>query len=45
MARRQGLDLVLEVATSVGGLAGGITAAHLTQRQLFLPFAATMSVD
>lgn len=38
------LGLVLEVATSVGGLAGGITAAHLTQRQLFLTFAATLAV-
>lgn len=38
------LGLALEVATSVGGLAGGMTAAHLTQRQLFLTFAATLSV-
>jgi uncharacterized membrane protein YfcA len=38
------LGLFLEVATSVGGLAGGITAAHLTQRQLFLTFAATLAV-
>src|SRR6266849_4357878 len=38
------LGLVLEVATSVGGLAGGIMAAHLTHRQLFLTFAATLAV-
>jgi uncharacterized membrane protein YfcA len=38
------LGLVLEVATSVGGLAGGIAAAHLTHRQLFLTFASTMAV-
>jgi len=38
------LGLVLEVATSVGGLAGGITAAHLTHRQLFITFAATLAV-
>jgi uncharacterized protein len=38
------LGLVLEIATSVGGLAGGITAAHLTQRQLFVTFAATLAV-
>lgn len=38
------LGLALEVATSVGGLAGGITAAHLTQRQLFLTFGATLAV-
>jgi uncharacterized membrane protein YfcA len=38
------LGLVLEVATSVGGLAGGITAAHLTQRQLFVSFAVTLAV-
>jgi uncharacterized membrane protein YfcA len=38
------LGLVLEVATSVGGLAGGITAAYLSQRQLFVTFAATLAV-
>ena len=38
------LGLVLEVATSVGGLAGGLTAAHLTHRQLFVTFAATLAV-
>src|SRR5436853_4412010 len=36
------LGLVLEVATTVGGLAGGITAAYLTQHQLFLVFGVTM---
>jgi uncharacterized membrane protein YfcA len=36
------LGLVLEVATSVGGLGGGILAAFLTQRQLFLLFGATL---
>jgi uncharacterized membrane protein YfcA len=38
------LGLVLEVATSLGGLAGGLTAAHLSQRQLFATFAATMTL-
>lgn len=38
------LGLVLEVATSVGGLAGGLTAARLSTRQLFLAFALTLSV-
>jgi uncharacterized membrane protein YfcA len=38
------LGLVLEVATSVGGLGGGLAAALLTQRQLFLIFAATMAL-
>ena len=32
------LGLVLEVATSVGGLLGGLAAARLSQRQLFLTF-------
>src|SRR6266508_1249694 len=32
------LGMVLEVATSLGGLAGGITAALLSQRQLFVLF-------
>lgn len=38
------LGMVLEVATSVGGLAGGLAAALLTQRQLFLVFGATMGI-
>jgi len=38
------LGLLLEVATSVGGLAGALTSALLTQRQLFLSFAATLGV-
>ena len=38
------LGLVLEVATSLGGLAGGLTAAYLTQRQLFLTFGITLAV-
>ena len=37
------LGLLLEVATATGALTGGIVAAHLTQRQLFLVFAATMA--
>jgi uncharacterized protein len=37
------LGLVLEVATASGALLGGLVAAHLTQRQLFLTFAATMA--
>jgi uncharacterized protein len=37
------LGLVLEVATSVGGLAGGITAAFLSTRQLFVVFALTLT--
>jgi uncharacterized membrane protein YfcA len=37
------LGLVLEVATSVGGLAGGLAAALLTPRQLFLAFATTLA--
>ena len=37
------LGLVLEVATSVGGLAGGITAAYLSTRQLFVIFAMTLT--
>jgi uncharacterized protein len=36
------LGLVLEVATTLGGLAGGITAAHLSHRQLFLMFGLTL---
>jgi uncharacterized membrane protein YfcA len=38
------LGLVLEVATSVGGLLGGLAASQLSQRQLFLTFAATLAV-
>jgi uncharacterized protein len=38
------LGLALEVATSVGGLAGGITAAQLSTRQLFVVFALTLTV-
>lgn len=38
------LGLVLEVATSVGGLTGGLAAARLTPRQLFLSFAVTLAV-
>jgi uncharacterized membrane protein YfcA len=37
------LGLVLEVATSVGGLMGGLAAARLSPRQLFLSFAATLA--
>src|SRR5258708_5752839 len=35
------LGLVLEVATSVGGLAGGVLASRLSPRPLFLAFAPT----
>src|SRR5687767_12488225 len=37
------LGLVLEVATSAGALLGGLMAAQLSQRQLFLTFAFTMA--
>ena len=37
------LGLTLEVATSIGGLAGGVAASLLTQRQLFVVFAATLA--
>jgi uncharacterized protein len=37
------LGLLLEVATASGALVGGLVAAYLTQRQLFLIFAATMA--
>jgi uncharacterized membrane protein YfcA len=37
------LGLVLEIATAAGALMGGLVAAHLTQRQLFLAFAGTMA--
>jgi uncharacterized membrane protein YfcA len=38
------LAMVLEVATSVGGLCGGIAAARLSQRALFSIFGATVSL-
>ena len=38
------LGMALEVATTVGGLAGGLIAATLTHRQLFLAFGATLAV-
>jgi uncharacterized membrane protein YfcA len=38
------LGMVLEVATSIGGLAGGLAAAALTQRQLFLVFGVTLGI-
>src|SRR2546426_8005507 len=38
------LGMALEVATSLGGLAGGLIAAALSQRQLFLIFGATLAV-
>ena len=37
------LGMVLEVATSIGGLAGGITAALLSPRHLFLLFGVTLA--
>ena len=37
------LGLVLEVATSVGGLAGGIAAQYLTDRQLQAAFSFMMA--
>jgi uncharacterized membrane protein YfcA len=38
------LAMVLEVATSVGGLAGGIAAAYLSQRMLFFLFGSVVAV-
>jgi uncharacterized membrane protein YfcA len=38
------LAMALEVATTIGGLSGGISAALLTQRQLFLLFGLTMGL-
>jgi uncharacterized membrane protein YfcA len=38
------LGMALEVATTLGGLAGGLIAVTLTQRQLFLAFGATLAV-
>jgi uncharacterized membrane protein YfcA len=37
------LGLTLEVATTLGGLAGGLTAVLLTQRQLFLLFGLVLA--
>ncbi len=37
------LGLALEVATSFGGLAGGLAAAALSTRQLFVLFAVTLA--
>lgn len=36
------LGLVLEVATSIGGLAGGVIAALMSQGQLFVVFGGTL---
>ncbi len=36
------LGLVLEVATALGGLLGGLTSQLVSQRQIFLLFAATL---
>jgi uncharacterized protein len=36
------LGLALEVATSLGGLAGGVTSSLLSQRQLFAVFGVTL---
>jgi uncharacterized membrane protein YfcA len=38
------LGLVLEVATSIGGLGGSLLSSRLTQRQLFVVFGATLAV-
>jgi uncharacterized protein len=38
------LGMTLEVATTLGGLAGGLIAAALSQRQLFLAFGATLAI-
>jgi len=38
------LGLVLEVATSLGGLAGGLTSTMLSPRQLFILFGMTLGV-
>jgi len=37
------LGMALEVATTIGGLGGGLTAALLTQRQLFLLFGTVLA--
>jgi uncharacterized membrane protein YfcA len=36
------LGMMLEVATTIGGLAGSLVASRLTQRQLFLMFGVTL---
>jgi uncharacterized membrane protein YfcA len=38
------LGITLEVATALGGLAGGLMAAALSPRQLFLTFGATLAI-
>ena len=38
------LGMALEVATTLGGLAGGLIAVTLTQRELFLAFGATLAL-
>ena len=38
------LGMALEVATTLGGLTGGLVAAALSQRQLFLTFGATLGL-
>jgi len=38
------LGMSLEVATTVGGLTGGLIAASLTHRQLFLAFGTTLAI-
>jgi uncharacterized membrane protein YfcA len=38
------LGMALEVATTLGGLAGSLTAARLSQQHLFLLFGATLGV-
>jgi len=38
------LGMALEVATTLGGLTGGLIAVALTQRQLFLVFGATLAL-
>jgi uncharacterized membrane protein YfcA len=37
------LGMLLEVATTIGGLAGGLVASRLSQRQLFLTFGGTLA--
>ena len=38
------LGMTLEAATTIGGLTGGLVAATLTQRQLFLAFGGTLAL-
>src|SRR5438445_4267857 len=38
------LGMTLEVATALGGLTGGLMAAALSQRQLFLAFGGTLAL-